>query len=96
MEKSTQNLDEIEKKLKTAEEMLKDLRKDWNILNEECHKLNKCKRKCKCNFKTKMPSGFAKHNLNKKNNLRDKNTARVINADELTYFNLQKYMSKHL
>jgi chromatin remodeling complex protein RSC6 len=131
MEKSTQNIDEFEKKIK-------DLKKDWNKLNEELHKLNKCKCKCKCNFIKKKPSGFAKPNTISEelreflqiekgsklsrmeagekidkyiriNNLQDKNNRRVINADEklvkllnikssqeeLTYFNLQKYMRKH-
>ena len=57
MDKSTQNFDEIGKKLKQVEEMLKDLRKNCNKLNEEWHKLNKCK--CKCKYIKKMSSGFA-------------------------------------
>jgi len=94
MEKSTKNLDEIKKKLKTAEEMLKDLKKDLKDLKKKLKK----DFKEDCNFKTKIPSEFAKPTYIRKNNLRDKNTARVIYTDELnyTYFNLQKYMSKHL
>ena len=64
MEKSTQNIYEIEKKLKQVEEMLKDLKKEnkkiKKVLKEDCKKLNKCKCKCECNFIKKMPSGFAK------------------------------------
>jgi chromatin remodeling complex protein RSC6 len=138
MEKPSQNRDEFEKKLKQAQEMLKDLKKDLNKLNEEWHKLNKCKCKCKCKYIKKMQSGFAKpttiseelceflqiekgiklsrveagekiYKYIRINNLQDKNNGRVINADEklakllnikssqeeLTYFNLQKYMRKH-
>jgi chromatin remodeling complex protein RSC6 len=138
MEKPSQNLNEIEQKIKTVEEMLKHLKKDLNKLNEEWHKLNKCKCKCKCKYIKKMQSGFAKpttiseelceflqiekgsklsrveatkkiNEYVRKNNLQDKTNPRIINPDEklakllnnkssqeeLTYFNLQKYMRKH-
>ena len=152
MEKSTQNFDEIEKKLKQVEEILKNLKKDFKKFEEDHKKLSKdlkedhkklCKCKCKCKYEEsksikKMPSGFAKptritdelceflqiekgsklprtevgekiREYIRKNNLQDKNNGSRINPDvkltklldintsqeELTYFNIQRYMRKH-